>query len=109
MANKLDNLKKGKKFTKGDPRINKNGRPKKLPELDALLEEILGDDKGGITAAKIMLNSLFRKACNGDVKAAELLLDRAYGKSKQQIDLGGSFQINTPAHEWAKPTNGNSK
>lgn len=108
MKKKL-NLQNLKPFKKGkDERRNIKGRPKKLPELDVLLEEILGEENGGMTAAKKMLNALYTKACKGDVKAAELLLDRAYGKTKQPIDLNGSFQINTPAHEWAKK-DGDSK
>ena len=32
------------------------------------------------------IKSLFAKALKGDVRAAELLLDRAYGKAKQTIE-----------------------
>ena len=30
---------------------NPNGRPKKLPELDKLLADVLGEEKDGLTAA----------------------------------------------------------
>ena len=63
------------------------GRPKKLPELDKLMAEVLGEEKDGITAAQAILNMLRGKAAKGDIKAAQLLLDRAYGKSKQNIDI----------------------
>jgi hypothetical protein len=66
---------------------NPNGRPKKLPELDKLMAEVLGEEKDGITAAQAILNMLRGKAAKGDIKAAQLLLDRAYGKSKQNIDI----------------------
>ena len=75
-----------KPFIKGQSG-NPNGRPKKLPELDKLMAEVLGEEKDGITAAKAILNMLRSKAAKGDIKAAQLLLDRAYGKSKQNIDI----------------------
>lgn len=64
---------------------NPNGRPKKLPELDILLADVLGEEKDGIEAAKAILMALRAKATKGDVRAAEVLLDRAYGKPKQEI------------------------
>ena len=63
------------------------GRPKKLPEIDKLMAEVMGEEKDGITAAQAILNMLRGKAAKGDIKAAQLLFDRAYGKSKQQIDV----------------------
>lgn len=74
-----------------DNQPEKNGRPKKLPELDKLLADVLGEDKDGIEAAKAILMAMRAKATKGDVRAAELLLDRAYGKSPQNINLGGSL------------------
>ena len=85
------------KFKKGKTG-NPNGRPKKLPELNALLANVLGEEKDGITAAEAILKALRAKAAKGDVRAAELLLDRSYGKAKQPIDhnLNGglSFIVN---------------
>jgi len=66
---------------------NGGGRPKKLPEIDKLMAEVMGEEKDGITAAQAILNMLRGKAAKGDIKAAQLLFDRAYGKSKQQIDV----------------------
>ena len=66
---------------------NPNGRPKKLPEIDKLLAEVLGEEKEGINAAQAILIMLRSKASKGDIRAAQLLLDRAYGKAKQQIDV----------------------
>lgn len=62
------------------------GRPKKLPELDKLLAEVLGEEKDGITAAEAILKKLRAMAAAGNLRAAELLLDRGYGKSRQSID-----------------------
>ena len=63
------------------------GRPKKIPELDKLLADVLGEEKDGITAGEAILKALRAKAIKGDVRAAEVLLDRAYGKSKQSMDV----------------------
>jgi hypothetical protein len=71
------------KFKKGKSG-NPNGRPPKLPELHVLLANVLGKEgKDGQTAAEEILNALHAKAKKGDTRAAELLLDRAYGKPKQ--------------------------
>ena len=66
---------------------NPNGRPKKLPELDKLLADVLGEEKDGITAAEAILKKLRQMAAQGNLRAAEILLDRGYGKPKQQMDL----------------------
>jgi hypothetical protein len=71
------------KFKKGESG-NPSGRPPKLPELHVLLANVLGKEgKDGLTAAEEILNALHAKAKKGDTRAAELLLDRAYGKPKQ--------------------------
>lgn len=69
---------------------NPNGRPKKLPHLDELLADVLGEEKDGITAAEAIIKALRAKATKGDIRAAEVLLDRAYGKSKQIMDITGN-------------------
>jgi len=75
----------GKKFTKGKSG-NPKGKPHKIPELRELLANVLGDTKDGKSAAEAILMALRNKAIKGDVRAAELLLDRAYGKIKQEIE-----------------------
>jgi hypothetical protein len=82
MENPIPNNKPFKKGESGNP----NGRPKKLPELDKLLADVLGEEKDGITAGEVILKALRAKAAKGDVRAAEVLLDRAYGKAKQTIN-----------------------
>ena len=72
------------KFKKGESG-NPNGRPRKLPELDKLLADVLGEEKDGVTAAEAILKALRLKAAKGDVRAIEVMLDRAYGKPKQTI------------------------
>lgn len=63
---------------------NGGGRPPKLPDLHILLANVLGkENKEGLTAAEEILLALHAKAKKGDTRAAELLLDRGYGKPKQ--------------------------
>ncbi len=62
------------------------GRPK-LPEIALLLANVLGKEgKDGLTAAEEILMALHARAKKGDTRAAEVLLDRAYGKPKQTTD-----------------------
>lgn len=60
---------------------NLKGRPKKLPAIDALLADVLGEENGESTA-KDIIKSMVIMAKRGDVRAAELILNRAYGKPK---------------------------
>jgi len=72
---------------------NPNGRPKKPPELNKLLADVLGEEKDGITAAEAILKALRMKAAKGDIRAAEVLLDRAYGKAKQITELNAEVNM----------------
>lgn len=76
----------GRKMKKGET-LNPKGRPKKLPELDKLLADVLGEEIKGITAAKSILIAIRKKASRGDVRAAELILNRGYGKPKENEGL----------------------
>jgi hypothetical protein len=79
----IDNL---KPFKAGfDPRRNLEGAPKKL-DLSEAITKVLADEKDGKTALDAVLMALRNKAVKGDVRAAQELLDRAFGKSKQSID-----------------------
>lgn len=75
-----------KPFKKGESG-NPNGRPPKLPDLDILMAEVLGEEKDGKTAAQAILAALRAKAAKGDIRAAEVLLNRGYGVPKQAMDI----------------------
>lgn len=80
-------------FKKGSP--GGPGRPKKLPELDILLVEELGEEKNNITKAQAIIKKVTAMALAGDLRAAEVILDRAYGKTSQKIALSGSIETRT--------------
>jgi len=78
--NRADNL---KPFKPGaDTRRNKHGRPKKIPELETLINEVFGEPE----AMRAIMEKLQSLAKAGNIRAAEMILDRAYGKPKQSID-----------------------
>ena len=88
----LKNLKKFQPGQSGNP----NGRPKKLPALDEILANVLGQTKEvngeQITAAEAIIRKLFQQAASGSIQAAKILLERGYGLSKQTIDIKGDLQ-----------------
>lgn len=84
--------KDGKLFTSTDARINRLGQPKKM-NLDKLLRKVLMGRVNNQAALKGILLKLRDQALAGDIRAAELLLDRAFGKAKQVIDSSTPFMI----------------
>ena len=84
--------KDGKLFTSTDSRINRLGRPKKM-NLERLLRKVLMGRVNNQAALKGILIKLRDLALAGDIRAAELLLDRAFGKAKQTIETGTPFMI----------------
>ncbi len=76
-----------KPISKGEVR-NPKGAPRKLPNLDVILANVLGEEnKDGKTAAEQIIEAIRRRANAGDVKAANLLLERGWGKVKEKIDI----------------------
>lgn len=65
---------------------NPKGRPK-MPDLKEAISKILSEEKNGQSALEAVLIALFNRALKGDVRAAQELLDRGFGKSQQNVDL----------------------
>jgi len=84
MANPRGNPQNLKPFPKGKSG-NPKGRPK-LPDISEALAKILADEKDGTSALEATLMALRAKAVKGDIRAAEALLDRAFGKPRQSVD-----------------------
>lgn len=93
------------RFKKGQSG-NPKGRPPKLPKLDELLAAVMSEERNGLTAAEAVIRSLLVKATKGDVRAAEVLLDRAFGKVKQPTDItsGGEPIRVLPPIAWTDDT-----
>jgi hypothetical protein len=85
--NPIPNSKPFQKGQSGNP----NGRPK-LPDLKEAIAKILAEEKDGKTALDAILAALRMKAAKGDVRAAQELLDRGFGKAKQHIDNTHEFK-----------------
>jgi hypothetical protein len=76
---------KHSRFSKENQPAN-SGRKPKLPDLDILMAEVLGEEKDGKTAAQAILAALRAKAAKGDIRAAEVLLNRGWGLPKQRVE-----------------------
>ena len=86
-----------KPFKKGQSG-NPKGRPKEIPDLKEVLNEVLGDEKDGITAMTAIFMKLRQTAMQNNmtgIRAAELLIERAYGKVKQDVKLDGEISLPT--------------
>jgi hypothetical protein len=97
----INNLKKGKKtqFKPGQSG-NPKGRPK-LPNLKEAIAKVLAEEKDGKSALEKILKALEAKAAKGDVRAAQELFDRGYGKAQQFIDhTSDGEKINIPIINW---------
>jgi len=88
MANPQNLRKPWQKGQSGNPK----GRPK-LPSMKLIMQKVLGEMKEGKTAAEAVMLAMRGKALKGDVRAAEFLIERAYGKLTDNIDLQGSANI----------------
>ena len=92
-----------KKGQSGNPK----GRPK-LPDLKEAIAKILAEEKDGHTALESILAALRAKASKGDVRAAQELLDRGFGKAKQIIDTNVT-QTKPIVIDWGGNTDNSNK
>lgn len=80
----------GKPFEPGNQYGRKNyGTPHFGPLFKAALKRfVITKDGEQITAEEAIVRQAIAKAANGDVKFAQLVMDRMEGKPKQPIELG---------------------
>lgn len=70
---------------------NPGGRPKKLPELQDLLADVLSEKSNGISTAEAILRKWIKMAKTGNLKAGELLINYAYGKPTQKMAMDDDY------------------
>ena len=77
-----------KPFVKGDPRINRKGRPKKgetFPEYVRAFMEAEGEGKSTIVAEMMVI--AVKRAKMGQFQFWEALVNRAYGKVPDKVEM----------------------
>jgi hypothetical protein len=84
-----------KPFEKDDPRINRNGRPKKGAALTDILNYKLDlVHKSGKLKREAIAEKLIEAALNGDLAAVKYIFDRVDGRPKETVSLeNGSLDI----------------
>lgn len=77
---------KWKKGQSGNPK----GRPKLPPLKEVFAEKLSEASKGKITYEQVV-EAMIVRALNGDVRAAELVFDRAWSPVKQSMDIDANI------------------
>ena len=87
LSNTADKQRGGKPFTKGDPRINRNGRPKSFDQLRALAQEIaheVAKDKTGhevtVNGKRATVAEMILRQMATDPKRQQQFIEVAFGK-----------------------------
>jgi len=92
---------KGRPFIKNDPRINKEGRPQGSRNFTTLMDEMVREIavERKISEAEvwgILIKKGYTEAEKGNYLYFRDILDRYYGKAKDNLDLTtGGEKINT--------------
>jgi len=90
-------IRNAKPFVKGDPRINRNGRPKSFDQLRDLAQQIAhekarsGDapvivDGHAVTVAEIVLRQWFQSK---DFRKQQAAMEIAFGKVPTKVEVAG--------------------
>ncbi len=95
-SNTAPNSAPGKPFTKGDPRINRKGRPKSFDALRELAR-VIADEKivsadGRVAMTRVEL-ILREWAASKDPRKQQAFMEIAYGKVPQGIDVNGDLLV----------------
>lgn len=77
---------KSKRFKPGQSG-NPKGRLKGIPELRTILIEEFGSVEGMKSKLNNVFAALYKRSLRGDPKAAQLLIDRVWGKAPDKIEF----------------------
>jgi hypothetical protein len=79
-------------FTKGDPRINRKGRPKSFDKLRdlalSLSHEVVETQQGPMSAVEVILRQMAK-----DPKQREIFLQYAFGKIPDKIEQNSKVEL----------------
>ena len=95
MAGRVENL---KPFRKGDPRINRKGRPKEMRQLRELAQQIAHEPAAGKDGKIVIDNhvvtlveAIMRKwATSNNPRLQQAFIDVAYGKVPTAVEVAGA-------------------
>jgi len=86
----------GKGFVKGDPRINRKGRPRNFDQLRRLAISILSEPAKGADGQPIVIDGhiatnveIILRTAMRSPRFAQLLLEVAYGKVPDRVEVSG--------------------
>jgi hypothetical protein len=91
-------------FKKGDPNINRNGRPFKGASFPDVLSRILDEEiesKDGMDKKEALCRKLVKMAFDGESWAFNALMDRVDGKPTQKVEAEIQAEIlSIPVHKF---------
>jgi hypothetical protein len=97
---------KGKPFVKGDPRINRKGRPKDFDAVRKLAQQLANEEAKGAGGQLVVIDNEIQT--NVTMVLRQLMKDNpvaflqyAYGKPKEELDVQHSGQV---VVNWDAPT-----
>lgn len=86
-------------FVKGDPRINRNGRPKAKWSMRGLILEALEEqDDTGTPHKQTIARKLAELAKSGDIVAIKEVNNRIDGMPKQSLEHSGKIELPSPIY-----------
>lgn len=82
-------------FKKGDPNINRKGRPSKGWAWTELLEEVgeQVEEKSGKKFKELVSKKLWEECAKGNIPAIRELFNRMEGMPKQQTEIQGAVNV----------------
>ena len=79
----------GKRFVKGDPRINRNGRPRNFDELRARAQIIAHEELTAKDGSKILVADAILRSWAKDPKHQRDFIEYAFGKVPDKLETTG--------------------